>query len=100
MYDLVGNPEDRFSHNEAHIKVGFEEVLITRASYHDVYVHNEYMIKVTSSSFRPDMTEKMFTGTLNKTETKTKPLGVLGLILHLRAYGQCILYHLTFKSLS
>ena len=22
MSDLVGNPEDRFSHNEAHIKVG------------------------------------------------------------------------------
>ena len=24
MSDLVGNPEDRFSHNEAHMKVGFE----------------------------------------------------------------------------
>ena len=24
MSDLVGNPEDRFSHNEAHIKVGLE----------------------------------------------------------------------------
>ena len=24
MWDLVGNPEDRFSHNEAHIKVGFQ----------------------------------------------------------------------------
>ena len=24
MSDLVGNPENRFSHNEAHIKVGFE----------------------------------------------------------------------------
>ena len=23
MSDLVGNPEDRFSHNEAHIKVGW-----------------------------------------------------------------------------
>ena len=22
MFDLVGNPEDRFSHNEAHIKEG------------------------------------------------------------------------------
>ena len=22
--DLVGNPEDRFSHNQAHIKVGYE----------------------------------------------------------------------------
>ena len=25
--DVVGNPEDRFSHNEAHIKVGFERCL-------------------------------------------------------------------------
>ena len=22
MFDLVGNPEDRFSHNEAHIMIG------------------------------------------------------------------------------
>ena len=29
MSYLVGNPEDRFSHNEAHIKVGLEKVLAT-----------------------------------------------------------------------
>ena len=26
--DLVGNPEDRFSHNEAHMKVGFKGVIV------------------------------------------------------------------------
>ena len=26
MSDLVGNPEDRFSHVEAHLKQGFREV--------------------------------------------------------------------------
>ena len=36
MSDLVGNPEDRFSHNEAHIKVGCEGVTFTQVFYHDV----------------------------------------------------------------
>ena len=35
MSDLVGNPEDGFSHNEAHIKVGCKGVFITQTSYHD-----------------------------------------------------------------
>ena len=30
LLDLVGNPEDRFSQNEAHIKVGCKGVYITR----------------------------------------------------------------------
>ena len=28
MLDLVGNPEDRFSHNEAHIRT--QDVILTR----------------------------------------------------------------------
>ena len=35
MSDLVGNPEDRFSQNEAHIKVGCKGVLFTQACYPD-----------------------------------------------------------------
>ena len=30
VWDLVGNPEDRISHNEAHMKVGSAGVSITR----------------------------------------------------------------------
>ena len=30
------NPEDQFSHNEAHIKVGFKVVYITQTCKHDV----------------------------------------------------------------
>ena len=37
MLEQVGNPEDRFSHNEAHIKVVFE-VLVTWACAHDGYL--------------------------------------------------------------
>ena len=33
--DLVGNPEDRFSHNKARIKVGCKGVFITRTCYND-----------------------------------------------------------------
>ena len=31
MSDLVGNPEDRFSHNEAHITIRVEEEKIQKA---------------------------------------------------------------------
>ena len=37
MSDLVGNPEDRFSRVEAHIKVGFKGVFNTRTCFPDVY---------------------------------------------------------------
>ena len=36
MSDLVGNPEDRFSHNEAHMKVGFKRIKITSVCKRDV----------------------------------------------------------------
>ena len=36
MSDLVGNPEDRFSQNEAHMKVGSNGVYISRACYPNV----------------------------------------------------------------
>ena len=35
MSDLVGNPEDRFSRVEAHIKMGHKGVYISRACYPD-----------------------------------------------------------------
>ena len=35
MSDLVGNPEDRFSHVAAHIKLGFKGVYMSCTCYPD-----------------------------------------------------------------
>ena len=53
MWDLVGNPEDRFSQNEAYMHVFCSSAVIPRQLW-----------------LRPDMTEKLFTGTFSKNETK------------------------------
>ena len=45
MSDLVENPEDRFSQNEAHIKVGCKGVYITRTCYHDAQSLGEPTMK-------------------------------------------------------
>ena len=43
MWDLIGNPEDRFSHNEAHIMEATdtesETSLIIRLNIHNLVIH-------------------------------------------------------------
>ena len=33
MWDLVGNPEDRFSHNEAHLLIQLFSILVSRTGF-------------------------------------------------------------------
>ena len=50
MWDLVGNPEDRFSHNKAHLKVGF-----VRAFNHMCVSMVILLISTSSLSVGPGM---------------------------------------------
>ena len=49
MWDLVGNPEDRFSHNEAHIVVYYAQMGLTEAE------SVERAIKVRARRFKNNM---------------------------------------------
>ena len=58
MSDLVGNPEDRFSRVEAHIKVGFKGIFNTRTSYPDdeiLATHRKSKMTSSSSARKPCM---------------------------------------------
>ena len=42
MWDLVGNPKDRFSHNEAHMLSELDSLVMVLNS-RDAYVRNSYI---------------------------------------------------------